>query len=400
MATEGTTNDGYERVCVISYNMSVFSAQGYAGNLVKSLKGTPVANNADGFFPSEARLLRRAKQESVDGITVDGITVDRITTTDFFLNALRHLAGKKGDIIGVQEYSDTTLPLFKHYLGDDKYYEDFKMTLDPPGRVLTIWNKKFGDVAIENGKRLVYESDFGETPNIPGYQATKADKGRPISILKTSKGYFIMNFHGINRGKYKPGSTEESGIDVGPMIQAALNYHIAEAEKIIGNIDTKRMVITCDSNDREGTLGGGLMIKGEPFTDGRRTERIVSCCYNFDSCGVAPQPPAGPEPVEGKRLRNGEDIIGKENQYQYPGDYVLALNLEPLQAVPSPVLEEDGISAASDHMLVFTHVNLPKPTSGGRRKKTRNANVRKSKKSRKHYSRKSKKSRTHYSRKR
>ena len=370
----GPMNVGEESVHVISYNMSVFSAQGHAGNLVKSsFDGKPAANNSAGFFPSEARLLRRAKQEVEDGIT----------TTNFFINALKLLSEQNGDIIGVQEYSDTTLPLFVKYLGDKYNYEDFKMTLKPPGRVLTIWDKKFGDVAEKDGVRCVYESDFGKTPKIDGYEATAADNGRPISILKTSKGYFIMNFHGINRGKYKAGSTEESGIDVGPMIQAALNYHIAEAEKILGSIDTTKLVITCDSNDREGSIGGGLMIKGETFTDGR-TDRIKSCCYNFDSCGVAPQPAAGPEPVTGKRLSNKQDTIGKEDEYQYPGDYVLALKLSPLEAVLSPILD-DGISAASDHMLVHAHVILPKPMAGGRRKnKTRKTKGKKSKKSRKH----------------
>jgi len=367
----GPMNVGEESVHVISYNMSVFSAQGYAGTLVKSSGGKPAANNSVGFFPSEARLLRRAKQ-------VD----EGITTTDFFINALIHLSKQNGDIIGVQEYADTTLPLFKKYLGDKYNYEDFKLTLQPPGRVLTIWDKKFGDVAEKDGVRCVYESDFGRTPKLDGYEATGADNGRPISILKTSKGYFIMNFHGINRGKYKPGSTEESGIDVGPMIQAALNYHIAEAEKLLGTIDTTKLVITCDSNDREGSLGGGLMIKGERFTDGR-SERLKSCCYNFDSCGIAPQPAAGPEPVIGKRLRDKKDTIGKEDEYQYPGDYVLALKLTPLEAVHSPVLD-DGISAASDHMLVHAHVSLPKSMAGGRRKnKTRKPKAKKSKKSKK-----------------
>ena len=369
----GPMNVGEESVHVISYNMSVFSAQGHAGNLVKSsFDGKPAANNSAGFFPSEARLLRRAEQVVEDGIT----------TTNFFVNALKHLSDQNGDIIGVQEYADTTLPLFVKYLGNTKYnYEDFKMTLKPPGRVLTIWDKKFGDVAQKDGVRCVYESDFGKTPKIDGYEATAADNGRPISILKTSKGYFIMNFHGINRGKYKAGSTEESGIDVGPMIQAALNYHIAEAEKVLGSIDTTKLVITCDSNDREGSIGGGLMIKGETFTDGR-SDRIKSCCYNFDSCGVAPQPAAGPEPVTG--TIDGKSIIGKEDEYKYPGDYVLALKLSPLEAVLSPILD-DGISAASDHMLVHAHVTLPKPMAGGRRKnKTRKSKARKSKKSRKH----------------
>jgi hypothetical protein len=232
----GPMNAGEESVHVVSYNMSVFSAQGYAGTLVKSSGGKPAANNSAGFFPSEARLLRRAEQLVDEGIT----------TTNFFINALKHLSDQNGDIIGVQEYADTTLPLFKKYLekerikNDDQYkynYEDFKLTLQPPGRVLTIWDKKFGDVAEKDGLRCVYESDFGRTPKLDGYEATGADNGRPISILKTSKGYFIMNFHGINRGKYKAGSSEESGIDVGPMIQAALNYHIAEAEKIFERYD-------------------------------------------------------------------------------------------------------------------------------------------------------------------
>jgi hypothetical protein len=377
----GPMNAGEESVHVVSYNMSVFSAQGYAGTLVKSSGGKPAANNSAGFFPSEARLLRRAEQLVDEGIT----------TTNFFINALKHLSDQNGNIIGVQEYADTTLPLFIKYLekertkNEDPYkynYEDFKLTLQPPGRLLTIWDKKFGDVAEKDGLRCVYESDFGRTPKLDGYEATGADNGRPISILKTSKGYFIMNFHGINRGKYKAGSTEESGIDIGPMIQAALNYHIAEAEKLLGTIDTTRLVITCDSNDREGSLGGGLMIKGEKFTDGR-TERVVSCCYNFDSCGIAPQPAAGPEPVIGKRLRDKKDTIGKEDEYQYPGDYVLALKLKPLEAVPSPVLE-DGISAASDHMLVHAHVTLSMSMSGGRRKnKTRKPKAKKSRKSKK-----------------
>jgi len=394
---------------VISYNTSVFSAM-----------GAPFFGPSIPAFPSESRLLARASEPK-----------------EFFNNALLHLSKvanvgphkdndfphnakpmedytkfesmPSADIIGIKEYHNN-IGDFIEYLGDAYNYEPFETPLTNNAKILTIWKKTLGE---KEGK---YESDFGLTPPESGYTPAPADKGRPITLIKLSSGLCILNFHGINKGKYNPDGTINNTVvqGPGPMIQSALEYHLMLAQEKVGPIDLTKLVITCDSNDREHYLGRGFQLgigvraerngkyigplesKITTFSDGNNGKKTITCCYNFDSCGIIKPLAPAPAPVKFKSNRSakerqeyaantgteGRPILGTEDEYVYTGDYVLAREfVEPLQVAKSPVLS-DGVSAASDHMLVYAKVRIDGLTSKGGYRKSRKGRKGKSRKTR------------------
>ena len=350
-----------QEINVISYNISVFSAMGFFGNTVKSTYGdpTPTTDDNPGYYPSEARFLRRATKAK-----------------EFFDNAVTHLKNQvttlKPAAIGIQEYHDSTLGQFNSALGEEYEYVPFAKDIFNKARTLTIFDK-----TVFGTKTGVYESDLGLTQKTdnsylfkPYYGeisgATKennlfaanppGDSGRPISIIKTSKGYFLMNFQGPNRPRLANPS-----IDVGPLLKEALQIHLTEAEKVLGTIDAKKLIIMCDSNDREHSLFP-LNLNGIEFTDGHMGEPgAKSCCYNIDSCGIDKEGDAG---FQGPTVVQSMGEFGQESKYIYTGDYVLSPNVvKPVEAVDSPKHETDGASIASDHKLVYAKISLPDPST-------------------------------------
>jgi hypothetical protein len=217
------------------------------------------------------------------------------------------------------------------------------------------------------------------------------DEGRPISIIRTTNGYALINFHGINRPKYKGDGKSETEIDNANILKTLINIHCELAK--ISDIDPKKIIIMCDSNDRtHGIMNKDppLIINGAHFHDGHLGEDgAISCCYNWDSCGIKPDDISD----EAKATKNANATrgfsgkislgdAGAESKYVYTGDYVLSTNFrKSVTAVESP-LDEKGASIASDHKLVYAI--LPMPMAGGRRKnKTRKPKAQKSKKSKK-----------------
>lgn len=335
---------------VISYNTSVFSAMGYHGSKIKLVfaegadKPQEEADPRKGIFPSEARFLRRA-------VPAAG------STTNFFLEAVKHLFVVAGSIdaavIGIQEFYPPTRSLFTTRRLDFAFDECTVKSNN--ASLLTMWNKELlGDKEKES-----YHADLGESSN-----ANPAmDMGRPISIIFTTKGYTLINFHGINRPKYnKDGSP--TGIDNSGILKAMLAEHAEKAGVL--DRDPAKIIMMCDSNDREHGINkeAPLVIGSGAYHDGHAADdrTAVSCCYNYDSCGIAVAPAsvgAGPD---------GMGDAGKESNYVYTGDYVLAQNLTvPVTAVDSP--QDAGASIASDHKLVYAIVKVP--SAGGRRSNKR-----------------------------
>lgn len=350
---------------VISYNISVFSAMGFFGDTVKSTFGppTPSADVVKGYYPSEARFLRRATKAN-----------------EFFDNAIGHLAKNVDELdaklIGIQEYNDETLQQYRTALdkpdsGREYEYVPFTKDIFNNAKLLTIFDKKtFGE------KEGVYEADLGLTQLLNGVYIFKpfyteikeaketdprfsanppGDSGRPISIIKTKKGYFLMNFQGPNRLRLA-----NPYIDVGPLLRDALQIHFRNAEQQWGKIDTNKLIITCDSNDKKHKLIP-LHFKHVEFTDGHNgKDGAISCCYNIDSCGIDKEGDAG---FQGPTVVQSMDKFGLESKYIYTGDYVLASHIvRPVEAVDSPV-GKDGASNASDHKLVYATVSIPAPTT-------------------------------------
>lgn len=341
-------------VAVISYNMSVFSAMGYHGDTVKSSGGNPAKDDAPGFYPSEARFLRRAKEPM-----------------EFFNNSLNHLVENvkklKPAMIGIQEFHPPTLDTIMNALKKvvPSYVAvPFKKDITNAAKVLTIFNPGvFGYLTAE------YHEDIGLTPdlNLPA-----GDKGRPISILFTKKGYTLINFHGINRPRLTP-----EPVDVAPILKKALQIHL-NATPFPASIIPRKIIITCDSNDRAHKINmdDPLILNEIPFHDGHSAGDLVkTCCYNYDSCGIDETP-------ENLKVPQTMGAKGAELKYAYTGDYVLANSfVTPVIAVDSPQ-DADGASIASDHKLVYAVIKLS--VTGGKRRKTQKKQ-RKQRKSRRVY---------------
>lgn len=346
---------------VISYNMSVFSAMG----------------DKVSKFASEFSFLQRAA--AIKGIP-----------SDFFMNALGHLKENAvridAKVIGIQEFHPPTLKIIMDTLDNKNYtYHVFSKEITNNASVLTIWDQDLLGYKVGDA----YDEDLGLTEGVAGLLPN--DKGRPISIIKTTNGYALINFHGINRPRYygeqpkdgpRPAGQEEgveTGVDNSDILKDLISKHAAAAG--LNDIAPEKIIIMCDSNDREHAINSEtpLIIKTSAGDVGFHDDHLkddksaISCCYNWDSCGI---------PKSGGKTTLGD--AGAEINYAYTGDYVLSSNfIKSVTAVESP-LDGQGASIASDHKLVYAI--LPMPMAGGRRKmrKTRKSKARKSKKSRKH----------------
>ena len=354
----------------------------FFGNTVKSSISdpTPVSDDSQGYYPSEARFLRRATVEN-----------------KFFDNAVNHLSNQvrelKPSFIGIQEYYDKTLEQIQGVIraanpNADYEFVPFQMDIFNKARTLTIFDKN-----VFGPKTKLYEADLGLTKrsndeNIFVISLTPGDKGRPITIIKTEKGFFLMNFHGPNRPRLNL-QGQPTNVEVSILLKEALQIHITEAEKTLGPIDTTKLIITCDSNDRAHGINteNPLKLNNTNFHDGHEKEDgAKSCCYNLDSCGI--DTPS----TEIKTM--GED--GAESKYIYTGDYVLATNFEiPVTAIDSPQ-NIDGASEASDHKLVYAKITITDQLSGGSRKRKSTKSSKKTQK-RKHTKRQNKRKPRHHS---
>ena len=323
---------------VLSYNMSVFSAK----NKVPDYKVPG--------FASESRFL--APREGVN-------------TKEFFTNAVEHLSlnvsGLGAQVIGIQEFEPATLGQILAIFDKNFAYHVFTKEIKNEAKVLIIWNKTLlGDIV----KEKIYDADLPDVDPgvVEGVTLGEGDKGRPISIIITTKGYILMNFHGINRPKYNKDTGAETGVNISGMLKALIPLHAEKAGIMRMNLD--KLIIMCDSNDREHGINkeSPIHIDTKSFHDGHNAadKTAKSCCYNYDSCGIS---------VAGGPGTMGPS--GAEANYAYTGDYVLATNFkQSVIAIPSP-LDSQGASIASDHKLVYAVVTVPAAGGGRRRSKSR-----------------------------
>ena len=310
---------------VLSYNMSVFSAK----NKVPDYKVPG--------FASESRFL--APREGVN-------------TKEFFTNAVEHLSlnvsGLGAQVIGIQEFEPATLGQILAIFDKNFAYHVFTKEIKNEAKVLIIWNKTLlGDIV----KEKIYDADLPDVDPgvVEGVTLGEGDKGRPISIIITTKGYILMNFHGINRPKYNKDTGAETGVNISGMLKALIPLHAEKAGIMRMNLD--KLIIMCDSNDREHGINkeSPIHIDTKSFHDGHNAadKTAKSCCYNYDSCGIFFF-------VLMSLLWN-----------------VLATNFkQSVIAIPSP-LDSQGASIASDHKLVYAVVTVPAAGGGRRRSKSR-----------------------------
>jgi hypothetical protein len=273
-------------------------------------------------------------------------------------------------VIGIQEFHPPTLDTIQKTLQNDNFeYHVFSKKITNNASVLTIWDKN-----VLGTKTEVYDEDLGLTEGL-----LPNDKGRPISIIKTTGGYALINFHGINRPKYygpqpsqpRPAGQEEgveTGVDNSDILKAIIAKNALAAG--LDKIDSGKIIIMCDSNDREHGINNETPLYIQTlqgiigFHDGRsKDDKAVSCCYNWDSCGIK---------ISGGKKTLGD--AGAETNYKYAGDYVLASKFITEVIAENSAVDSQGASIESDHKLVYAI--LPMPMVGGRK-------VRKSRKSRK-----------------
>lgn len=363
-------------ITVASYNMSFASDQGFYGDMVKSVKGKPGKNTEGGFFPSEARFLRRAN-----------------SPREFWINAKNHLLAfimdKKPHIVGLQEMNPT--PGIEELCAELPPNYTSKTACVPTNGacLLTVWDKNvLGECVGEP-----YVADLGETVDDEGTalfvrpvpNGPPGDGGRPISIIKTTKGFVLVNLHGPN----KPADSVAGA----PAVRKALNLHAQKAG--IARTEIQKLFVTGDFNDRAHGISNEakLSLIGMDLTTGRaKGEGAFSCCYNWDSADTGLADMAAVEAREGGKIPKSLDELAAIAKYKFTGDYCLGSSVsQPLTIVPSPV-DENGASIASDHELVYAVFNTT--MQGGKRSKGRRS-TRKAKAKKSKQAKKSKASRKH-----
>lgn len=266
--------------------------------------------------------------------------------------------------VGLQEMNegaDLSIEVISNHPFIKANYNVFKACVPANSAcILTLWRKDLGE------KEKSYHADLGETPDISYGQF---DKGRPISIIQTTKGYVLINLHSPN----KPDDSLKNNAN---MIRKAIAYHYNEA-KLSLPVKADKVYVMGDFNDPHHAINDDMPLKLSEeitLTTGRKQEdKILSCCYNWNSCG---QPPL----AKGEASRSlGE--AGALTKYIFTGDYCLGANVVyPLRIVKSPV-DGFGASTASDHELVYATFQEIS-AGGGRKKQTRRSkNKRRSSKS-------------------
>jgi hypothetical protein len=253
-----------------------------------------------------------------------------------------------------------------------------------------------------------------DNPNQLNGPSTNPIGGRPLLMVYTEKGYLFVNMHGAQDatlGNYENNFNRY-------MVKNNKEFLQDEVKKFlnVNNIVPDHIFIMGDFNDRYDAIKD-FDINGVSVT--YEGESPKSCCHNWDSMGNATnkrkifleKPDEGvdiPNPNISKKEQGiapatfdeKKVLIPDEhgitvNDYINKGDKVFASGESgPLQIYKSDYnLDENGVSIASDHELVYMEIGGT--VEGGKsRKSKKSRKSRKSIKSRKsRKSRKSKKSR-------
>ena len=304
----------------------------------------------------------------------------------FWNNAKEHVkkfcSEKKPTVLGFQEMNFTpagsstgTAILMKELKEINANLVPITYTIDVSAfqkpTVLTMFDKDIlGDVVSYYGADIPDCQPEG-TYNVNVMKAPN-DAGRPILIILTKKGYFLVNIHG-------PNQPDDSLKNNSNKLRNAIESHFNKAIVKFGSpqVDYNKVFVLGDFNDPHNAINttAPLKINGNDFTPG--ADGVRSCCYNWNSaCKQELRKTDGtkdcpvPEPMpKAQSLSDppGEEARGTPATYIFTGDYCLGKNItEPLAIYPSPV-GPDGSSIASDHELVYATFNIS--ASGGARRR-------------------------------
>jgi hypothetical protein len=289
--------------------------------------------------------------------------------------------------------------------------------------LLTIWHKTLGDFDKFHGGDIGLMDYYNE--NKLGLN----NIGRPISIVRTTNGFNLINLHGPN----DPTTTEEQLVPV-------IVKFITDTENNMGTMDSDKTFIMGDFNDPYGNIKN---ISYYTYSG----NAVKSCCYNFNSsCDdnefknyttepelndpnqnyeVKGIPVTGKEQEKdkfpecrivrnptkddtGKIIPNDIDMSipgstardlgdrGYLKNYRFTGDYVLGKTPESDIQTYRP--NGEVVSSESDHELVYATFRIPATTinasAGGKRssrkkkavknRKTKKARTKRNKRSRKY----------------
>jgi hypothetical protein len=274
---------------IASYNMSWASATGLFKDDVDKRRSKP----------SEAGFLRRARKKH-----------------EFWQNAFDHLMSfikkKEPSVIGLQEMIQDNpggLQII-NAVKDDYYHLLYCVS---GACILTLWKKSLGKIDKK------YSVDL--------------EKGRPMSMIYTTKKYLLINLHAphLNRDAYSV-IRKYLLINLNPSyshngLADLIDIHF---KRFVGTIseplDSSKIYIMGDFN-YDGINRSHPFILNDSIRLSTGTDReIKSCCYGSRATTPHDYP------------RGGDYCLG-----QYP--------VVPLHIIPSPIGSDHG-SIASDHELV------------------------------------------------
>ena len=264
--------------------------------------------------------------------------------------------------------------------------------------LLTIWDsKKLGT------KQYEYVADLGYNR---GFTSENRHKGRPITIVYTTEGFTLINLH-------SPNWSEQSFDDNMRYLRKAINAHVTVfLEKYSdARLHATKLFVMGDFNDPFTAIkySAPLVIKEILlYYNNRDSDKIKSCCYNFDSaCPIMERNPykekrkrkngktadelecyitTSKDPVLNESLSGNikttaKDIVdgkkidglsigarGHLKNYQYTGDYVMGHKVH----TPLQIYRPDGFntpySLESDHEMVLATFESNENSGGARRK--------------------------------
>ena len=241
--------------------------------------------------------------------------------------------------------------------------------------LLTIWDPEKLGIETDN-----YCADLNYDP--------PKQTGRPISIVKTEKGFVLINLHA-------PNSLTQSK-DGMKQLRKAINEHLTESKIVV---EANKLFVMGDFNDPLHGINEDepLKVAGHILKTGSKD--IKSCCFNFNSsCEsnlfnntnesatktvndviLVAEPMScfirkSSNPAENQNVpKSAPQELGTRGllkNYRFTGDYVLGHTvMRPLKIYRPDEFKHNGYSLESDHEMVYA--TFSDGHAGGKRSKTR-----------------------------
>jgi hypothetical protein len=325
-------------------------------------------------------LDERSKDQQDAELKIDKIPVDKLVGTNAVMDMLTDINisfGTKYKLLCGEVYT-----AFKSYVGICIIYDENKV-----GEIAKV------NEINESGETI--EKDAIELLDNPH------QKGRPLLMAITDKGYVLATMHGAQNGGLQMNIDNDFNKY---MLDKNKTFLENSINKFINTQTVKNIYVTGDFNDRydallEFNLGAGVVtykgkspITGCPNWDSAGTSNLVNTdtgSEEYKTCTFVPE--------GGNKNIALDEEHAKEENYLYRGDKCFSKNGGEIEIYISTLtargLSDQGVSICSDHKLVFQKV--PVVSEGGKSRKSKTSkkgkSSKKSRKSRK--SRKSKKSR-------